>query len=159
MPEVVAEIVKSLAAVALKCAEESFANCFQRFRDSFPKIANPIPPLIPAAKFIPAIEDALDSIEESSNTTIDLIGDGCPQFSGLLEVAEDRSEDRGPSRAKGLGCCVDQLRESLDLSRCVVCSCSKTHDFVGLLLGVTSVQELLTRQVTSVLRQSLDHDL
>ena len=97
MPEVVAEIVESFTSVALERAEETFANGLKRLGDSGPEIANPVPPLVPATEFIPAIEDALDSIEESSDSTVDLVRDCCPQFAGLLKVAEDRSENGSPT--------------------------------------------------------------
>ena len=159
MPEVVAEIVKGLTSIALEGAEETLADCLERLGDGGPEITYSIPPLVPPSKFIPAIQNALNGVEEGSDSSIHDISHRGPHFSGALEVAEDCSEDGGPSRTKCLGRRVDQLRESLHLRSSIVRDLSKPHDFVGLFLRVAGIQELFTRQITGVLGECLDHDL
>ena len=157
--EVVREIVQSLAGVALESTEEAFADRLERLGDSSPEFTETIPPFLPTAEFVPAVEDTLKSIEESSDASIHHVRHSSPHGTGTLEVAEDGSEDGSPSRTESFSSRVDQLRESLNLRCSVVSGLGELHDFISLLLRVAGAEQLFTRQVTSVLGQSLDHDL
>ena len=159
MAEVVAEIVQSLTGVTLERAEEAFANSLKRLGDSGPEFSDTIPPFFPSAELIPPIENTLDGVKEVIDAIVNDIGYSGPHRASTLEVTKDGPENRGPSGAECFRCGVDQLRESLNLRRGVVRGVCKTHDFVSLLFGVTRVQQLLTRQITRVLGERLDHDL
>ena len=157
--EVVREIVQSLASISLERTEEAFADCLKWLGDSGPEFTETIPPFLPTAEFIPAVKNTLKRIEESSDASIHHVGHCGPHGASSLEVAKDRSEDRSPSRAKSFGRRVNQLRESLNLRSSIVSGFRQLHDFVSLLLSVPGTQQLFTRQIASVLGQSLDHDL